>query len=407
MKKSDIESRLHEIDNRLNEFPTICEREQRELTEEETREKDNLIAERSDLTNQLNDINSKSFKPMEKEEKKPFSLIQAIRSVVNGGRFEGDYADEVRAMADASGLGFGGQIQMKASAPEKRALDGILTAGNNFTSNSHNGGLEMVREDVLPIIEALYNFTVLERAGANFYNGLVGNAKIPTMSNITFGFKAENAVADNVTPTIGKASLTPQRLTGFIYLSKQLLNQTSEDLERRLRLNISRAIAQAFEMAVLGYGTSPHNGIMYNATGVTDAALSYDTVLALAESLYTGNMRPTFILDPGAARLLKQKSRLTYGESAIMADGMVDDEPTFITNSLKAAASGVKGAIACADFTRLHVGTWGDLLDITVDPLTRASYGEIVLTLNYYCDWAWDAANGTAYAVNKITPASN
>jgi HK97 family phage major capsid protein len=407
MKKSDIESRLHEIDNRLNEFPTICEREQRELTEEETREKDNLIAERSDLTNQLNDINSKSFKPMEKEEKKSFSLIQAIRSVVNGGRFEGDYADEVRAMADASGLGFGGQIQMKASAPEKRALDGILTAGNNFTSNSHNGGLEMVREDVLPIIEALYNFTVLERAGANFYNGLVGNAKIPTMSNITFGFKAENAVADNVTPTIGKASLTPQRLTGFIYLSKQLLNQTSEDLERRLRLNISRAIAQAFEMAVLGYGTSPHNGIMYNATGVTDAALSYDTVLALAESLYTGNMRPTFILDPGAARLLKQKSRLTYGESAIMADGMVDDEPTFITNSLKAAASGVKGAIACADFTRLHVGTWGDLLDITVDQLTRASYGEIVLTLNYYCDWAWDAANGTAYAVNKITPASN
>jgi HK97 family phage major capsid protein len=407
MKKSDIESRLHEIDNRLNEFPTICEREQRELTEEETREKDNLIAERSDLTNQLNDINLKPFKPMEKEEKKPFSLIHAIRSVVNGGRFEGDYADEVRAMADASGLGFGGQIQMKASAPEKRALDGILTAGNNFTSNSHNGGLEIVREDVLPIIEALYNFTVLERAGANFYNGLVGNAKIPTMSNITFGFKAENAVADNVTPTIGKASLTPQRLTGFIYLSKQLLNQTSEDLERRLRLNISRAIAQAFEMAVLGYGTSPHNGIMYNATGVTDAAMSYDTVLALAESLYTGNMRPTFILDPGAARLLKQKSRLTYGESAIMADGMVDDEPTFITNSLKAAASGVKGAIACADFTRLHVGTWGDLLDITVDPLTRAIYGEIVLTLNYYCDWAWDAANGTAYAVNKITPARN
>lgn len=407
MKKSDIESRLHEIDNRLNEFPTICEREQRELTEDETREKDNLIAERSDLTNQLNDINSKSFKPMEKEEKKPFSLIQAIRSVVNGGRFEGDYADEVRSMASNSGLVFDGQIQMKANSPAQRALDGVLTAGNNFTSNSHNGGLEMVREDVLPIIEALYNFTVLERAGANFYNGLIGNAKIPTMSRINFGFKTENGAADNVTPTTGKASLTPQRLTGKVIISKQLLNQTSEDLERRLRLNISKAIAQAFEMAVLGYGTSPHNGIMYNATGVTDAALSYDTVLALAESIYTGNMRPTFIVDPGAARLLKQKPRLTYGNSAIMADGMVDDEPTFITNSLVAAASGVKGAIACADFSRLHVGTWGDLLDITVDNVTLADNGEIKLVLNYYCDWAWDTANGTAYAVNKITPASN
>jgi HK97 family phage major capsid protein len=410
MKKSDIKNRIQEIDNRLSEFPTICEREKRELTEAETREMTQLAAERSDLQRQLADIERGETRevPMDKSQK--FSLIASIRSISNGGRFEGAYADETKEMAKRSRLEYstdGTSILMKASAPEKRALDGILTAGNNFTSNSHNGGLEMVREDVLPIIEALYNFTVLERAGANFYNGLVGNAKIPTMSRINFGFKAENASADNVTPTMGKASLTPQRLTGKVIISKQLLNQTSEDLERRLRLNISRAIAQAFEMAVLGYGTSPHNGIMYNATGVTDAALSYDTVLALAESIYTGNMRPTFIVDPGAARLLKQKPRLTYGNSAIMADGMVDDEPTFITNSLVAAASGVKGAIACADFSRLHVGTWGDLLDITVDPYTLAGNGEIVLTLNYYCDWAWDAANGTAYAVNKITPASN
>jgi HK97 family phage major capsid protein len=410
MKKSDIKNRIQEIDNRLSELPTICEREQRELTEAETREMTQLAAERSDLQRQLADIERGETREVPNDKAPKFSLLASIRNIVNGGRFEGEYADQCREMAKRSGLEFGTDgpsILMKASAPEKRALDGILTAGNNFTSNSHNGGLEMVREDVLPIIEALYNFTVLERAGANFYNGLVGNAKIPTMSRINFGFKAENAAADNVTPTMGKASLTPQRLTGKVIISKQLLNQTSEDLERRLRLNISRAIAQAFEMAVLGYGTSPHNGIMYNATGVTDAALSYDTVLALAESIYTGNMRPTFIVDPGAARLLKQKPRLTYGNSAIMADGMVDDEPTFITNSLVAAASGVKGAIACADFTRLHIGTWGDLLDITVDPYTLAGNGEIVLTLNYYCDWAWDAANGTAYAVNKITPASN
>ena len=408
MKKSDIKNRIQEIDNRLSELPTICEREKRELTEAETREMEQLTAERSDLKRQLDDIERGETREVHQDKGQKFSLLSAIRSIVNGGKFEGAYADEVREMAKRSGLEFGvdgPSILMKATAPERRALEGVLTAGNNFTANSHNGGLEMVREDVLPIIEALYNFTVLERAGANFYNGLVGNAKIPTMSTITFGFKAENAVADNVTPTIGKASLTPQRLTGFIYLSKQLLNQTSEDLERRLRLNISRAIAQAFEMAVLGYGTTPHNGIMNGATGVAEASLTYDTVLGLAEAVYSGNMRPTFVVNPGAARVLKQKARLPYGNSAIMVDGRVDDEPTFITNSLVGAASGTTGAIACADFSRLHVGTWGDLLDITVDPYTRASYGEIVLTLNYYCDWAWDAANGTAYAVRKITAA--
>lgn len=404
MLKTDITDRLNVINTRLNEMVTTCENEKRHLTEAEEQEKAALLEERGRLDEQLKQINSSNFKPME-EKKKNFSLLQAIRSVVNGGRFEGEYADEVRAMAAASGLGLTGQIQMKAGAPEQRTLDGILTAGNNFTANTNNGGLEMVATDVLPIISAIYNYTVLERAGAKFYNGLVGNAKIPVMSQIVFGFKAENASADVVTPTMAKVELSPKRLTGKINISKMLLNQTSEDLELWLRREIALAVAQAFEKAVLGYGTSPHNGIMYNATGVAEASLTYDTILGMAASLYGANYRPTFVVDPGAARVLKQKTRVAYSPYAIMSDGRVDDEQTFITNSLIAAASGATGAIACADFTRLHIGTWGDLLDIVVDPYTAAANGEIVLTLNYYCDWAWDAANGTAFDVRKLTAA--
>ena len=406
MNKNDIQDRLDAINVRLNEMVSACEQEQRRLTESEETEKASLIEERGRLNEQLNEINSNNFKPMEKDEKKQFSLLQAIRSVVNGGRFEGEYADEVRSMADKSGLAFGGQIQMKAGSPELRTLDGILTAGNNYTANTNNGGHEMVATDVLPIIEALYNETILARAGANFYNGLVGDAKIPVLGTTAFGFKAENAQADTVTPTMAKVELSPQRLTGVVVLSKQLLIQTSENLEATIRRNIARAISQAFEKAVLGYGhNNPHDGIMYGSTGVAEASLTYDTILTLAASLYGANYRPTFVVDPGAARVLKQKARLTYGNSAIMVDGRVDDEPTFITNSLVAAASGATGAIACADFSRLHVGTWGDLLDITVDTITLSDYGKIRLVLNYYCDWGWDAANGTAYAVRKVTAA--
>ena len=405
MNKNDIQDRLNAINTRLNEMVTACESEQRRLTEAEETEKSSLMEERGKLNQQLNEINSNNFKPMENEQKSNFSLLQAVRSVVNGGRFEGEYADEVRAMAAKSGLGYGGQIQMKACAPEMRALNGILTGGDNYASNSKNGGLEMVRTDVLPIIEAIYNYTVLERAGANFYNGMVGNAKLPVMSNINFGFKAENAAADVVTPTMAKVELTPQRLTGVIWLSKQLLNQTSEDLEARLRISIAKAIAQAFEKAVLADGhNSPHDGLMYNATTVALGSLTYDTILTLAESLYGANYTPTFIVDPMAARFLKQKAKLSYGNEAIMMSGRVDDEPTFITNSVKVSTA-TSGAIACADFSRLHVATWGDLLDITVDNVTKAADAKVGLILNYYCDWGWDAANGTAYACREVTNA--
>lgn len=409
MKKSDIQERMKAIDARLNEFPALCEKEQRKLTAEEEKEKNDLIAERGDLQRQLKEIESGEQRShiIPVTDEKPFSLLGEIRNIVDGGHFTGKYADEVRGMAEKSHLEFGtgaNTILMKASAPQVRALNGILTAGDNFASNSKNGGQEMVRTDVLPIIEALYNFTVLERAGANFYNGLVGNAKIPVMSQINFGFKAENAQADVVTPTMAKVDLTPQRLTGVIWISKQLLRQTSEDLEARLRLSIAKAIAQAFEKAVLGYGTSPHNGIMYNATTVAKASLTYDTVLAMAESLYGANYTPTFILDPKGARFLKQIAKLSGGSEAIMMGGRVDDEPSYITNSIKVSTA-TSAAITCADFSRLHIGTWGDLLDITVDTVTRAAYGEIGLILNYYCDWGWDAANGTAFASREITNA--
>ena len=406
MKKSDIQERIKAIDARLNEFPALCEKEQRKLTAEEEKEKNDLIAERGDLQRQLKEIESGEQRShiIPVTDEKPFSLLAELRNIVNGGRFEGKYADEVRAMADASKLDFAGHLQMKASAPQLRTLNGILTAGDNYASNSKNGGQEMVRTDVLPIIEALYNYTILERAGANFYNGLVGNTKIPVMSNITFGFKNENAQADTVTPTMAKVELTPKRLTGVIWISKQLLRQTSEDLEARLRLNIAKAIAQAVEKAVLGDGQTPHNGVMYNATTVALASTTYDTVLALAQALYSANYTPTFVVDPMAARFLKQKARLSGGLEAIMYGGQIDNEQTFITNNIKVSTA-TSGAIACADFSRLHIGTWGDLIDITVDTVTRAAYGEIGLVLNYYCDYGWDAANGTAYAANEITNA--
>ena len=412
MKKSDIQARMDAIDVRLKEFPAIAEKEQRKLTAEEEKEKNDLIAERGDLQRQLSEIEAAENRSTPHiitpaVEEKPFSLLGEIRNIVDGGHFTGKYAEEVRGMAESSHLEFGTDtrtILMKASAPQLRTLNGILTAGDNYASNNKNGGLEMVRTDVLPIIEALYNYTILDKAGAQFYNGLVGNAQIPVMSNIAFGWKAENAAADNVTPTMGKVTLSPQRMTGVVKISKQLLRQTSEDLEARLRLSIAKAIAQTFEKSVLGYATSPHNGILNRALDVALASVTYDTVLELAESMYGINLTPTFVVDPKAARFLKQKTRLSNGREAIMSSGMVDDEQTFITNNLKVATV-TSGAIACADFSRLHIGTWGDLLEITVDTVTRAAYGEIQLILNYYCDWAWDDANGNAYNCREITNA--
>ena len=43
MKKSDIQARMDAIDVRLKEFPALAEKEQRKLTAEEEKEKNDLV----------------------------------------------------------------------------------------------------------------------------------------------------------------------------------------------------------------------------------------------------------------------------------------------------------------------------------------------------------------------------
>ena len=76
MNKRDIQDRIQTIDARLNELPTICEREQRQLNESETKEMNELIAERARLVKQLDEIDKGNFTPV-KDQKPKFSLLSA------------------------------------------------------------------------------------------------------------------------------------------------------------------------------------------------------------------------------------------------------------------------------------------------------------------------------------------
>ena len=78
------------------------------------------------------------------QEEKRFSLFDQVRNIVDGGYFEGKYAEEMRDIANKSRLEFNTDkktILMRTSlGSEKRTLDGILTGSNNYTSNTYNGG---------------------------------------------------------------------------------------------------------------------------------------------------------------------------------------------------------------------------------------------------------------------------
>lgn len=399
MNKVEINDRIKVINERLNGMVSVCKTENRMLTDAENAEKEALIEERGRLKAQIEQINSnKNFKTMENETPK-FNLGQALRNAVNrksNAEFD-EYFNEIRNVASKMGIAFDGNIQMRLGG-ERRALNGILQATNNFTSDTYNGGKETVPTEILPIYDHIYNRSVLGLAGATIITGLTGNVQLPTMSAVTCDWEGENDQAANGAPTFGKLELTPKRLSTVVPISKQLLLQSDSNIEQIVSNAIVKAFSEKLEKSILGDGTTPHNGIMYGATGVTEANLAYGLITDLEAAIQNYNFNPTFLVSPSTAALLKQKSRLSGGPLAIMNNGLIDDYPTFISNNPNVTSA---KALIAADFSALHIGFWGDMVDITADPYSLNDQAQIKLVAHMWVDWGW--ANTNAYAVRKIT----
>lgn len=392
MTKTDINDRLAVIQSEMEAIIANAQSESRMLNDDESARIESLKAEKAQLREQLNQQQNS-----QKMEKKNFSLLESIRNVVNG-RSNDDFAEYLaatREMGNRAGVSCVGQIQVAT-----RSIDGILTAGHEYTASTYNGGKEMVATEVLPLEQAIYNNTILKNAGARFYNGLVGDVKIPVIGKSTCFWEGENDQTESGTPTMSKLLLQPKRVACFVDLSKQLLNQTSGDVERQVKESIALAVAEKLESSILSDGTTPHNGMMYGASGVAAASVTYATCTDLEASIMGSNFNPTFVVNPSSANLLKTKSRLTYGNVPVFADGKIDGYNTFITNNASVTDA---NPLICADFSQLAIGTWGDMIDITVDTVTRAAYGEIRLVLNAYFDFGW--LSSSAFAVKKITAA--
>lgn len=152
--------------------------------------------------------------------KEKFSLLKAINDVANNRQLD-ERAQEVVSAGISemrkAGQSYSGQIVLPV---EERALDGVITAGKEYTADTNNGGKENVAEDKLGILEPLRANLVLVQAGASYMTGLIGNVSIPVYSGSNVGWAGEVDAASNGAGTFSEVNLEPKRLTAYIDVSK-------------------------------------------------------------------------------------------------------------------------------------------------------------------------------------------
>lgn len=319
-------------------------------------------------------------------EKKKFSLIGAIRSIVDGTQMDEANAATIaagKAQMRAAGLNSTGSITI----PESRAT--VSVTGTSGAT---------VPVDVAPIFDELRAESVLARAGASFYNGLVGDLKVPMMTAAQVAWAAENGTATDAAANIQSVTLSPKRLTAYCDISKQMLVQDAgSNVEANIQANLIRAINEKFEATVLGAaaGSATQPAGLFNGRTAVSTT-TWSAVADLESTVERANGRVRAVI---ASPEAKAKFRaMTYNKTTqlVYQDGYLEDVPCLSTANVAA------NNYLVGDFGYLAVGTWGGI-DITVDPYTRAGNGEIRLVINVYMDAAVPTAAAGVIVAGKTT----
>lgn len=378
--KAQLKAKALEMINTCkHEVRMFTEDEQKEYTEITNKIK-NLNTEMKELQRKLNNSDEEvkeiktNIKAINKSMEKRFSLVNAINSIAKNQLMD----DVSVAVSDAgkeemrkAGLSMGGQIQLPMS--ELRSTVTVTAEGE-----------DVVPTDLYNIMEPLRAKNVLVQAGARFLTGLVGDVQIPIMTASNVGWAGEVAAAADGAPSFSHKTLSPKRLTAYIDISKQLLNQDAIGIEQMIRQDIVNAINSKLEATILGAAagssTQPagiFNGVTYTTVGDMEDIAGLEATVEAANVL--GECK--YILAPSAKAALRAKAKGENVAESLYNNGEIDGTKALSTSHVAA------NKMVYGDFSNLAIGQWGPI-DLTVDNYTQAVNGCVRLVINAYFDAA-------------------
>lgn len=335
---------------------------------------------------------------MDKKEIKRFSLVKAIRALAN--------PNDQRAQRDAE---FEFECSRNASEMYGRTAQGIMLPAEvlrNWKQRDLNSSDEsdLFSDDYRAgdFVDVLRNASSVMQAGATMLTGLSGDVAIPRkLTSANAGWiSVEGGDASESEMTVGSIRLTPKTLGAFTDVTRQLLIQSSLDVENLIRDDLVQALGLAIDKAGLeGTGASGQPTGILNTTGVNQVTnfaganptfaevVGLETAIAEDNAL-AGNL--AYILPAGMYGALKTTEKAS-GTAQFVADGQsINGYRSIVSNQATA------GNMYFGNFQDLLIGMFGGL-DITVDPYTNSKSGTIRVVALQSVDMAVRHAQSFAF----------
>ncbi len=327
---------------------------------------------------------------------RPFSLVRYINGIVNRNLDGLEKEVDEMGSAEYERLGLERRGHVIPSAYLRAA------SGQNYTTPADGGNL--VEEVERRYLDILREKLVVADLGATVLTDLVGTFTVISSSAIQASWEGEAAKTGIKKAAYTKISMKPNRSAVSVALTKDLLRQTSFDVEKDLLDKITTAHADLLEQAAInGTGTDGQPtgilntaGIGSVAMGTNGGAIDWKHIVALETEVNSKNANRgsmAYLSNAkvnGALKVTEMAAGtarfLLSNEAPKTLNGYPFDWTNLVPSNLtKGTAASKCSALIFGNFQDLYVGQWGGI-DIVVDPYTGAGSGEVFLTLNAWND---------------------
>ena len=315
---------------------------------------------------------------LSKKETKRFSLIRAIHALSNptdrraqeAAAFEFECS---RAAADQYGKTAQG-VMLPAEVLRNWKRDLSAASDPSIIGEDFRGG---------DFIDVLRNASSVMQAGARMLGGLSGDVKIPKkLTSATAAWIAtEGGAATESDMTLGQVTLAPKTLGAFTDITRQLMIQSSLDVEALVRDDLATSIALAIDKAGLeGTGASGQPTGILNTSGVNSVTAfaaanpTFAEVVTLETAVAEDNALMgslAYILPAAMHGALKTTEKASgTAQFVIEPGGTLNGYRGIVSNQASA------GNLYYGNFSDMMVGMFGGI-DIVVDPYTNSTSGTV------------------------------
>ena len=323
------------------------------------------------------------------------SISRILQSQMEGRSLSGAEAEFSQEAERRNGRKAEG-VFVPLAAFEKRGTVNTTTTANDLVPTDHRAS---------EYVQPLRNNLLARKLGVRVLSNLKGNVSIPKYATgTTAGWVAEGGALTGSDMTFDPVTLTPKHAGGITEMSRQLILQSSPDIEQLIRDDLAAVLAQAIDSALIkGGGANEPTGVLSTAGIQTAnlATLSWANVLSMLQKLDIVNASAANIV---ASTKVKAKLMGTLKSAGIagflMEGGKMADLPCYFSNQVaeKTGAPNT-GKLIAGDWSQVMLGIWSEV-DLLVNPFDSTAYarGGVLVRAMATCDIAVRHPNAFVFA---------